>query len=328
MIDTAAAATFAALGTTASVLVASPDVLEEATSILRSELDDLDRACSRFRPDSELAAVNDAAGQPVAVSPLLLEAVEVAVRAARVTGGLVDPTVGAAMSAIGYDRDFSQVAPAGPALRVELRPVPGWRRIRVERRTSTVQIPTGAQLDLGATAKAFGADRAAAAVAARCRSGVLVNLGGDLAIAGRAPAGGWRVRVADDHAAAAVDDPAAAAAAADDPAAAERPTVAVRSGGLATSSTSVRRWARGGMWMHHLVDPSTGRPAPEWWRTVSVAAGSCVDANIASTASVILGPSAPAWLADRRLPARLVDATGAVTVVAGWPADGAETVCS
>jgi thiamine biosynthesis lipoprotein len=96
-------------------------------------------------------------------------------------------------------------------------------------------------------------------------------------------------------------------------------TVAIAAGGLATSSTAVRRWPGG----HHIVDPSTGAPATAPWRTVSVAAATCVDANIASTAAVVLGAAAPGWLAERGLPARLCAQDGAVLRVAGWPAERA-----
>jgi FAD:protein FMN transferase len=165
-----------------------------------------------------------------------------------------------------------------------------------------VRLPRGVRLDLGATAKALGADRAAVAAASGGPGvGLLVNLGGDIATAGPAPSGGWRVRVADDHRAAA-DAPSQ--------------TIAIRSGGLATSSTTVRRWGAGA---HHIIDPRTGLPAVSRWRTVSVAAATCVDANIASTAAVVLGDDAPDWLSERALPARLVEHEGGVRSTAGWP---------
>jgi thiamine biosynthesis lipoprotein len=164
----------------------------------------------------------------------------------------------------------------------------------------------GAQLDLGATAKAWAADRCAEVIAAQLGCGVLVSLGGDIAVAGPGPAGGWRIRVTDDHAAG-PDAPGQ--------------TVAITSGGLATSSTTVRAWARDGQRMHHIVDPATGQPARGCWRTVSVAAGSCVDANAASTAAIVLGAAAVAWLRDRSLPARLVREDGLVETTADWPHD-------
>jgi thiamine biosynthesis lipoprotein len=165
-----------------------------------------------------------------------------------------------------------------------------------------VILPPDVDLDLGATAKALAADRAAARAAQATRCGVLVNLGGDLAVAGPAPASGWQVTIADDHTAAGSDT-----------------IVSIRSGGLATSSISRRRWRRAGRDCHHIVDPRTGDAPPAMWRTVSVAAANCVDANTASTAAIIEGPAAPSWLAGQRLPARLVDVDGRTVNVAGWP---------
>ena len=305
--------TFPALGSTATLVVSDAAVQERAVAMLRSELAAIDLAASRFRSDSELSRLNRAGGRPAPVSALLFEAIEVALRAARVSGGLVDPTVGQALERIGYDRDFAAVAAAGPAVRIKLQPVPGWKRVRMDRATATVQVPAGVTIDLGATAKALCSDRAARAIASSTGSGVLVSLGGDIAVAGPAPEEGWVVRVSHDHA---------------DPPAAGGPTVAIGSGGLATSSTSVRRWIRGGKTMHHLIDPVTGAPAAEYWRTVSVAAGTCVDANIASCAAIIMGPAAPGWLNARRLPARLVAPGGGVTTVAGWPDEPARAGAS
>ena len=177
------------------------------------------------------------------------------------------------MSAAGYDRDFQQIDPNGPPLRLTARQVPGWREVRLDGRSLTV--PAGVQLDLGATAKAWAADRAAARIAPQLGCGVLVSLGGDVAVAGPPPAGGWRVRVHDDHA---PGDP-------------PRPVrvIAIHAGGLATSSTTARPWGRHGGKLHHILDPPTGQPARPVWRTVTVAAGSRADANIVSTAAVVRG---------------------------------------
>ena len=296
---------FPAIGTTATVLVTDAGQMDAAVAILRQELDAIDLAASRFRPDSELCALNAAAGRPVAVSDLLFRAIGEAVRAARVTDGLVDPTVGEALVLAGYDRDFDQIDPAGPPIAVLAKPVPGWKAITTDPTRRTVRLPPGVVLDLGATAKALCADLAATRIAGVTGAGVLVSLGGDMAVAGEPPDDGWSVRVTDDHAA--------------PPDQAAGPVVALRSGGLATSSTTVRRWVRGGVPMHHLIDPETGQPAKGCWRTVSVAAGSCLDANIASCAAMLLGPAAPGWMEERALPARLVDTLGSVTHVAGWP---------
>jgi thiamine biosynthesis lipoprotein len=73
--------------------------------------------------------------------------------------------------------------------------------------------------------------------------------------------------------------------------------------------------------MHHIIDPGTGAPVESMWRTVSVAAATCVDANIASTAALVRGSSCVARLAESGLPARLVAQDGRVLRVAGWPAE-------
>jgi thiamine biosynthesis lipoprotein len=294
------------LGTTAVVLVTEPAGLAVAETAVRDELAAIDAACSRFRDDSELSRLNRAGGRAVRVSPVLLDAIDTALRAARLTDGRVDPTVGHTLCLLGYDRDFATLDLTGPPVTVTAVAAPGWRLVEVDRTAPAVRIPAGVALDLGATAKALAADRAVARAGDAVGAGVLVSLGGDVATAGPPPVGGWPIRVTDDHAAP-VDAPGQ--------------TVRLRAGGLATSSITVRRWERGGEALHHLLDPDTGRPVSAVWRTVSVAAACCVDANIASTAAMILGASAPAWLAERGLPARLVAPDGQFVRVAGWPND-------
>src|SRR5207248_9491815 len=171
-----------------------------AVDEVRAELDEVDLACSRFRPDSELELVNNNAGTATHVGPLLIDAVLVALRAAELTDGDVDPTIGEAMRVLGYDRDFEAVARRGrPVVRVAR--VPGWHLVAVDDEAGTVRVPAGVRLDLGATAKALAADRAAEQAGAAAGCGVLVSLGGDMATAGEPPAAGWPVRVTDWHAA-------------------------------------------------------------------------------------------------------------------------------
>jgi FAD:protein FMN transferase len=300
-------ATFPALGTTATLVLAGEGDSEQALELLFDELAAFDLACSRFRADSELVAVNNhPPAVPVPVSALLLDAVEAGLRAAQITGGRVDPTVGSALDWIGYDRDFQAIDSHGPPLTYTARPTPGWQAVTVNRSTSTVRLKAGVRLDLGATAKALCADRAASKIAARVGVGALVSLGGDIAVAGPPPTGGWPVKISDNHT---------------DPLDGPGPVVAIGSGGLATSSTTVRRWQRGSVAVHHLIDPATSQSAREHWRTVSVAAGSCLDANIASCAAILMAEAAPSWLAELALPARLEDLHGQVTTLAGWPAD-------
>jgi FAD:protein FMN transferase len=302
-------ASFPALGTSAVVVAADERRLPAARAAVERELAAIDLACSRFREDSELSRVNAAGGREVAVGPLLLEALRVALRAAAGTGGLVVPTVGRALRLAGYDRTFRVVASRDPrGFRASFEPVAGADAVELDERRGTVRVREGVELDLGATAKALAADRAAAAAHAAAGCGVLVSLGGDIALAGPPPPEGWPVRIADDHSAP-LDGPG--------------PVVALRDGGLATSSTAVRRWRAGEAELHHVVDPRTGRPASTPWRTATVAAASCVDANVAATAALILGEDAPGWLELHRLPARLVPQRGAPSAVGGWPAEAA-----
>ena len=162
-------------------------------------------------------------------------------------------------------------------------------------------MPPGVTLDLGATAKAWTADRCARLVSAAKGVGVLVSLGGDIATAGPAPAGGWRVLVRDRPG---------------------EPECTVRLPGgaaLASSSTISRQWLGPEGVLHHILDPRTGLPAPRVWRTVPVAARSCVHANTLSTAAVVRGRAAHGWLARQGAPARLVSQRRQVYATAGWP---------
>ncbi len=308
-----ASASWRALGTSAELVTTDAAALAAARAAVERELAAVDLAASRFRPDSELTALNAAGGRPTIVSPLLAQAIGVALRAARTTRGAVDPTLGAELVRAGYDRDFAELPPAhaeagmgdgGAGAGGAPRRRPSWPAVRVDRATRRVTLPPGVALDLGATAKALAADRAARAAHAATGGGVLVSLGGDVAVAGPPPAEGWAIRVTEDHAG---------------PAEALGQTVVIRSGGLATSGVTVRRWQTADGPRHHVLDPRTGAPAAVVWRTASVAAASCVDANTASTATIVLGATAAPWLLRRRLPARLVAARGRVLLVGAWP---------
>lgn len=295
---------FRALGTTAVVAVADPAGLPAARATLARELAAVDRACSRFRADSELMLLNASAGCWVAVGALLFSALEAAVEAARETGGLVDPTVGRTLRLAGYDATYRVVArrDAG-AFRARFARVAGWESVELDQDRRAVRVPVGVELDLGATAKALAADRGARTCSAAAGCGALVGLGGDFALAGEPPAAGWPIAFADDHTGS--PEPGS--------------TVALVTGGVATSSSMVRRWRSGSRDLHHVIDPRTGRPAVSCWRTVSVTARSCGEANRASTAALILAEDAESWLAARRLPARLVSQDGEVVCIAGWP---------
>ncbi|MBK5306323.1 MAG: FAD:protein FMN transferase [Frankiaceae bacterium] len=273
-----------ALGTDVHVLVSDRRALREAADLVARQLVELDDACSRFR-DSELTRLCPGSQR---VGPVLAGAVAAALAAAARTDGLVDPTLGRALVMAGYDRTFDALPDDGePALP---GPAGRWRDVHLD--GDVLELPD-VELDLGATAKAWAADLAAATITERLGVHALVNLGGDLAVSG----GSWTVSVGDPGGPCEV--------------------VEVTSG-LATSSTTRRTWRRGGRRQHHVLDPRTGSPAPAYWQTVTVAAATCVEANTASTAAIVLGAAAPAWLGD--LPSRLVDAAGRVTYLGGWAA--------
>jgi thiamine biosynthesis lipoprotein len=301
-----------AIGTTAHVVVTSPTALDAATAIVFAELDALDRACSRFRHDSEIATLAGAGGAWVTVSDVLTEVLACALDVARSTNGDVDPTMGADLHHLGYDRDFGELvevpqpvsATAPLTYRIVRRTT--WRDIELDVANRRVRAPAGVVIDLGAIAKAWCADRCARRVATEICVGVLVSLGGDIATAGIGPLEGWVVRVQDKP-----DSDGGPSCA-----------VVLHDGyAVATSSTLTRSWRRGASGLHHILDPATRLPADPVWRTVTVAAASCVQANAASTAAIVRGRRAPQWLAGLGLPARLVDAQGIVSSVGSWPQD-------
>ncbi|HEY4850665.1 MAG TPA: FAD:protein FMN transferase [Streptosporangiaceae bacterium] len=301
-----AGAQLRSMGTGVTVVAAEPEALGLAVIAAEGELAGIDHACSRFRPDSDVSRINEAAGEWIRVSSLCIEAIEVALQAAEMTDGLVDPTVGGALEDSGYTEDFEILVKDGPALQLTAKPIPGWRKVQINRKVGAVRVPPQVRLDLGATAKSLASDRAAAAALAVTNCGVLVSCGGDMTALGDSPPGGWSVRVSEHHA---------------DPVDAPGQTILFEQGGLATSGVTARRWRRGGQTFHHIIDPATSLPVSTPWRVVTVAAATCVAANIASTAAVILGDAAPDWLHNRGLAARLVRTDGSVLRVGGWPAE-------
>lgn len=290
-------AQWALWSTTARLVVTDPDALPVAQRVVQEVTRQVETACSRFRPDSEIVLL-PADGTPARIGPVLTELMATALLAAARTDGDVDPTLGAALDAAGYDRDIALVG-GGPLRTFLAAPEPAWRQMRLDGDTLTV--PAGVRLDLGATAKAWAADRSAAEVARTCGVGALVALGGDIATAGPAPAAGWGVLVRDQ-----AEDPIA--------------TVTLGAGGaLATSSTVSRTWRNGGRTAHHVLDPRSGAPATPVWRTVSVAAGTCVEANTLTTAAMVRGLDALPWLRSLGVPARLVGATFKIVTLGDWP---------
>jgi thiamine biosynthesis lipoprotein len=272
--------------------------LRPAASDLHTLLKRVDEAASRFRADSALSRANAYAGRPVAVPRLLVDLVAAALRMAEHTDGAVDPTLGRAMTALGYDRDISAVVEDGPAI-TPRKATRTWRDVRLDHSAGLLTVPAGTALDLGATAKAYTADLAAETLARRYGTAVLVELGGDVAVAGER-ADGWCLQVAEREGG-------------------SGQLVLIRDGGLTTSTTTVRRWQRGGRDVHHIVDPRTGAPADGPWRTATVAAADALHANAASTAAIVLGERAESWLNDHRYAARLTAVDSSIRTTAGWP---------
>ncbi|MCL8025024.1 FAD:protein FMN transferase [Nocardioides bruguierae] len=299
-----AAASWRALGTTVEVRTERPDEIECATTLLGQVLTDVAEVASRFDPDSDLSRVNAAAGHWVEVDPLLVSAVRVALDAAAATDGLVHPLLGRPMIELGYDADLTQVRRRGELTPLPHTPAPApavdaWEDVAL--REEAVRIPAGTALDLGATAKAWCTDLALAAFRAAGLHRALVSSGGDLRTHGP---GAWTVRVAERPG----DGPEAG-----------RTQLVDATGALATSSVLERRWRTAGTERHHLLDPRTGQPLTGPWRTATVAAPTTVLANVAATQALVLGHDALAHLHATGLAARLVDHSGRVTAVNGWP---------
>jgi FAD:protein FMN transferase len=292
-----ATATWRAWSCTVRVTVDRDDAIDAASAGLAALMHRVERACSRFRDDSELSWANARTGLPTPLSPLAAELVGSALAAAAGSGGAIDPTVGQHLVAAGYDTDIDVVR-SSPGRRLGVDRLPHWRAVSFDPDLRVLTVPVGLSMDLGATAKAWTVDRAADEITRRHDCGVLVEIGGDLASAGAAKP--WLIRVAEREGSGGE-------------------LVTLAGGGLTTSTTTVRRWYRDGEELHHIIDPRTGKCSDGPWRTASVWAETAVAANTASTATLVLGYSALDWLAGRRAIARLVATDGHVVKVGDWP---------
>jgi FAD:protein FMN transferase len=296
--------------TTVSIVTDCGPRLDEAVSIAREVMHAVEMACSRFRDDSELALLGDELDRGTRVSPLLAMLVRNALNVARWTDGSVDPTLGNDLVALGYDRDFALIdseTPLAGALVSSRRRAAGWRRVCLQ--DGVLTVPCDLRLDLGASAKALTADLVAERITKELDCATLVSLGGDIATGGRSTVGAWEVIVQDLP-----SDPAQQLCLSDGVA-------------LATSSTQKRRWIVAGHPAHHILDPRFGIPVDPVWRSVTVAASSCLRANALSTASIVRGHSAVEWLSSLGADARLVDRAGRVVVTGSWPVVMEQLAC-
>lgn len=292
----APAVRFRALGTYVHVATHDACHLPEADRLVRGVLAEVDRTCSRFREDSDLSRANRAPGRRTPVDPLLVSAVKAAVSVAHQTSGLVTPLLGRTLVDLGYDRDFAVLRPGAPTAQPRVDP-DAWGRLELG--DEWIRVPDGTALDLGSVGKAWASDLAAATVHSVLGVGVLVSLGGDIAVSG---GNTWPIEVRERPDAERADE-----------------LIWMTGGGLATSSTRVRRWRQAGAARHHVLDPRTGLPAEEVWRTVTATGPTCVAANAASTAAIVLGADAAAWLGQHRVDARLVGHDGSVIRLGAWP---------
>ena len=231
---------------------------------VRAAVEGFEATFSRFRPDSELQRLNAHGASGIRVSPAMLDVLRAAEAARTRTGGLVDVGMGAAMEAWGYDVSFPdmtqrRVSPDAVA-------PPEWSL-----HDDVVRVGPGTKIDLGGIAKGWTCDRIVESGLA-----TIMSAGGDLRSV----------------------DPALVVDIEDEPGdvVAEVP---VGVGALATSSTTRRRWRVGDVEAHHLMDPTTGRPAVTPIRTASVVADTAVEAETAAKAVLLLGADGLAW-ADRQ----------------------------
>lgn len=287
------------MGTRVSVV--APVDRPEAVFLVRDLFDEWEAALSRFRPESELSRVNGAAGRPVRVSPLFEDVLRQSLAAAEATGGLFDPTLLVQLMNAGYDRTFEEIPADRPAPRLEAEPIPGgaWRGIELDEDRHLVRLPADVGLDFGGIAKGMAVDEAVARAVRAGIGPIGVEAGGDLAVHGL-PA-----------------DPARWVIAIELPEGAR--TVGLEHGALATSSVARRHWTVGGAERHHLIDPRTGLPVDNELQSVSVAASTCRQAEVAAKASLVLGPAdGAAFLEARGLTGLLVLKDGSELAVGDW----------
>lgn len=292
---------FPAMGTSVTVLL--PTRYERAGGqAVQTLFAHWERALSRFKPVSELSRLNARAGEPVPVSPLLYNVLEMALQAAVATQGIYDPTLLTQIVALGYSASFESLPAnvAAPATQVIPLPGGGWRDITLDPVTHTVTLPRGLGLDFGGIAKGMAVDAAIERLRQLECEVALVNAGGDLAVVGLPPAlDAWPIAV---------------------PYRETWRTVPLARGALATSGIARRHWRQGGVERHHLLDPRTGQPATGGLWSVSVAAQTCAQAEVAAKVAFILGPEAGArFLSRHALAGLLVREDGGTAGVGAWP---------
>jgi len=292
-------ARFAALGTTIEVITTDPARLPDVVRHVQSCIADIDRTFSRFRSDSELIRLERSNRRPQRASGLFLELLDLAYRAYESTDGWFDLTVRDALEASGYDRSIEWLEAEGPGPSRTSRPAGQWHLINYDRDRGLIELRDGVRLDFGGIGKGFAVDYALRSLPPGS-GGVLINAGGDLAVRGPIPEGGWICDVAATENSATEE------------------TILLREGAMATSGLGRRQWLRDGRPFHHLINPRTGEPGESPWRIVTVVARTCVAAEVAAKVAWLRAGEGPQWLESLGLSGRFAGIDGRVQVAGRW----------
>jgi thiamine biosynthesis lipoprotein len=256
------------MGSDAHVVVVGDASLLDTAQL---RIEDLEARWSRFRADSELTRMNEAAGRPTVVSPDTALLVSRCIEAWRATDGAFDPTVHDAVVALGYDRDFLVLPAGGPSLARPGTPAPGLADAVVDHGAGFAWVPPGVHLDPGAIGKGLAADLVCQELLLAGADGACVGIGGDVRVAGSpGDRDAWSISIEDPH-----DPPR------------ELTRIDLADGAVATSSRLRRRWSRGGVELHHVIDPRTGRPVETRIVAVSVVTRDAWWAEVRATEAML-----------------------------------------
>ncbi len=299
---------FRAMNTDVEMVICMPDgeyesgkkLLKQAETMFRL----IENILSRFHLDSELSILNASAGSPFKANSILFEVVKAALEAAKQTSGAFDPTLLDCLEAAGYDRSFEDTVlprktpmPELPSQRCR------WQNIHLDPACSTIYLPPGCHVDLGGIGKGWAVDQISDIL--KYSSGYAVDAGGDIRVGGRQASGEpWTIGIADPFRENLNIE-----------------TVELKTGSICTSTSQRRKWQIGGLWLHHIIDPSTGRPAQSEVVSATVLAPSAVQAETLAKAAIVLGPREGLKLLEKQpgVSGLLIFQTGRLLMSHGFP---------